>query len=179
MMQSSMASTQNPTNYHNLSFANGAKKVLRPPLAASWNLSLISGPIPQESTGGTGSSNQQMNAWPLDLTNITINKPSGTVRLDNDLRFKNNFTMTSSRLDFGSNGLFINTVATGNYIFANRSWRNLANLHYNQIPHTLTAVNATFQFEDRCQGGIRSVQLLGDSPGGGMQISYTDIPGSN
>jgi hypothetical protein len=73
----------------------------------------------------------------------------------------------------------VNTAGGGSLTYQGGKWLNLNRLIYNQIPATLTAVNATFPFEDLYQGGIRKVQLLGNSPGGNISVQFIEIPGSN
>jgi hypothetical protein len=73
----------------------------------------------------------------------------------------------------------VNTSGSGILEFRGGRWLNLHRLHYQNIPVVLNSTNATFPFEDSFQGGIRKIQLRGNSPGGNLSIRFIEIPGAN
>ncbi len=182
MIQSTMATSGNPKTYHNLFFQNAAGKVLNDSVFLTGDLTFINGGLIQD--GPTflrfqGNFDQQVINWEMNLNQIEVNKQGGTIFSNGDLRIKTNFMMKSGRINFGGKRLFINTTGTGNYSRTGGSWLNLSQLNFNQLPTLLTPTSATFPFEDVFQGGIRKIQLLGNSPRGNLLIKFTEIPGAN
>ncbi|MCH7397366.1 T9SS type A sorting domain-containing protein [Belliella sp. DSM 107340] len=182
MISSSFAPSDLPRSYHNLYFENAASKVLLDSIFVTGDIGRISGPEPTD--GPTfirfeGTGNQQVTNWEMNLSQIEINKPSNSLSLDNDLLVKDNFLMKNGQVNFNGFDLYLNTSGTGEYLYEGGEWLNLHNLSYNNIPSTFTPSNATFPFEDAYQGGVRRMRLIGNTPGGNLNIRFIEIPGAN
>lgn len=124
----------------------------------------------------TGSENQSIPA--LSLQDFTLNKSSGELNVDGNLQILRNLNLQDGSLDLAGNQLTINSSGGGGIHYLSGSWKNLSLLTYQNIPTTLNASNATFPFEDMGNGGMRKVQLLGNTAGGDLSIQFTEFVGA-
>ena len=182
LVRTTLAGSGNPKTYNNLLFENTSNKLLPDSVFLRGDFARLSGGDILE--GPTylsfeGAGIQQVVNWQMDLQQIEVNKPSGRVVLSSDLRAKTNFFMKQGQVDFNGFDLYVNTSGTGILDFMGGRWLNLQQLHYQSIPAILNSTNATFPFEDTYQGGIRKIQLRGNSPGGNLSIRFIEIPGAN
>lgn len=182
LIQTTFANLINPNRYHDLFFGNTAVKNLPDSIFLTGNIGKLSGPDPID--GPTflsfrGMGEQQIINWDMDLSQIEVDKPSGRIQAFNDISSKGNFFMSSGQIDFNGNDLYVNTEASGSYIYKNGTWRNIKNFHYQNLPANLDGDNSSFPFEDAYQGGVRRMRLTGNSPGGDLNIQYIEIPGSD
>ncbi len=182
MIQTVFPASELPINYHHLAFRGASVKNLENEIRISGNLiQEASGAIQDGPTrmvfNGTGL--QQMIGWTASISELEINKPSGSVLIDRDLNLGGSILMRSGQINFNGFDLFLNNFGTGELVYEGGSWLNLRNLHYLNLPTALTASNASFPFEDLYQGGIRMLQLTGDSPGGDLHIRYLETPGAD
>lgn len=182
LVRTTFATSGNPKTYNNILFENASNKLLTDSLFLNGDFArLTGGNIVEAPTflrfQGTGI--QQVIGFDLDLQQLEVNKPSGSLVFSSDVRTKTNFIMKNGQVDFTGFDLYVNTVGGGTLTYQGGKWLNLNQLFYNQIPAMLTAGNATFPFEDLYQGGIRKIQLLGNSPGGNISVRFIEIPGSN
>lgn len=125
-----------------------------------------------------GTGNQEIIGFVPSIRDLTLNKPAGTFLPNSDLTVVRNLTMTQGSMDLDGNNLSINTGLTGSLSYTGGSWKNVGLLTYYGIPSILDGTNATFPFEDTRNGGLRKVQLLGNSPGGNLSISFTEYEGA-
>ena len=168
--------------YANLYFEGEATKRFRERINLQGHLGLLSGMAPLDGPTHllmTGTGLQRVFGFSLQVSDLTVDKPAGRLALENDLRIGRNFTMLGGQMDFLGNELFFPVSGTGLYSYSGGSWLNLHRMHYLSLPLVLLAENATFPFEDLYQGGIRKVQLLGNSPGGSLMVRFMEIPGVN
>lgn len=182
MLRSTMATSGRFKTYQNLFFENAATKTLNDSIFLRGNFVYLNGGAVLDRPTFLrfeGAGAQQIINLEMDLHQIEVNKPSGTLLTNNNLRIKSNFLMKNGRVDFGGNRLFLNTSGNGFYTYQGGSWLNLSQLVYNQIPMGLNGSNAAFPFEDFYQGGIREVRLLGNSPGGNLSIRFLEFPGAD
>ncbi|TDQ13792.1 putative secreted protein (Por secretion system target) [Algoriphagus boseongensis] len=126
-----------------------------------------------------GSSNQEIKGFSLSIQDLTLSKTGGIFFPKNDLTITRSLTLTQGRIDFEGKNLIFNTSGLGNYSFTGGSWKNMGLLTLSNLPAVLTSSNSTFPFEDSKNGGIRKVQLLGNSPGGSLNISFTEFKGAD
>jgi hypothetical protein len=126
-----------------------------------------------------GAEDQLLRGSPMNLSALTVDKAGGTVHVAQNLVVARQFTLTQGSLDFHGNTLQLNTSGLGGYRYAKGTWRNLALLSYFGLPPLLDASNATFPFEDLKNGGLRSLQLLGPSAGGSLDIQFVEHAGAN
>jgi hypothetical protein len=184
-----------PKSYLSSSFADAAnpQAVRDVELQGSQNLTLpnqlfLFGSLQKSGTGNfvatsssltlLGANDQEIIGFPLVVRDLTLNKSGGIFYPNADLTIQRNLTLSQGRMDLEGNDLLINTGLTGGLSFSGGSWRNIGLFTYRGIPPTLTASNATFPFEDTQNGGIRKVQLLGNSSGGNLSISFTEYEGA-
>lgn len=125
-----------------------------------------------------GSGDQEIIGFPLVVRDLTLNKSGGTFFPNSNLSIQRNLTLTEGSIDFEGNELLINTGLSGTLSYTDGSWKNVGKLTYFGIPAILDGGNSTFPFEDIRNGGIRKVQLLGNSPGGNLSISFTEYKGA-
>lgn len=125
-----------------------------------------------------GSGDQEIIGFPLSVRDLNLNKPSGTFFPNSPLTILRNLTLTQGSMDLGGNNLAINTGLAGSLSYAGGSWKNVGQFSYHGLPASLTGTNATFPFEDSRNGGIRKVQLLGNSSGGTLNITLTEYTGA-
>jgi hypothetical protein len=126
-----------------------------------------------------GEEDQLLHGSPMHLGSLTVDKSSGTLHFQQDLVVERQFTLTQGALDFHGNDLQLNKSGLGGYRYSKGSWRNLGLLSYVGLPHLLDEYNATFPFEDLENGGLRSLQLLGTSPGGTLDLQFVEQKGAN
>ncbi|AFL83945.1 hypothetical protein Belba_1320 [Belliella baltica DSM 15883] len=182
LIQTTFANSGNPKHYHNLLFENAALKVLPDSIFLTGDIGRLTGPEPSDgptflSFQGTGE--QQIVNWDIDVSQIEVDKPTGRIFSNNDIRSKGNFFMTSGQIDFNGYDLYVNTIGSGAYFYSGGTWRNIQNFFYQNLPTSLDGKNSSFPFEDVYQDGIRRMRLTGNSPGGNLNIRYIEIPGSN
>lgn len=125
-----------------------------------------------------GTNDQEIFGFPLVVRDLTLNKSNGIFYPNETLTVQRNLTLTEGSMDLEGNELHINTGGTGELAFSAGSWRNVGLFTYFNIPGTLSGSNSTFPFEDTQNGGIRKVQLLGNSAGGNLSIQFTEYEGA-
>jgi hypothetical protein len=125
----------------------------------------------------TGSADQEVKNITLDLKEVEIDKPSGSLSFDGNLIVNDRFTMVDGLVDFRGNQLYIN----GDYGYASGTWENLSRLVYQNLPSALTPSNSTFPFVDAYLGGVRSIILSGtlSSVINDLNIAYHQLPAIN
>lgn len=180
LLRTTFATSGDLKTYNHLTFENPAAKLLPDSLFIQGNITVNSGPQPQD--GPTyirfqGGADQLLTGLNFDYSQADIDKTGGTLFPQQDMVIRNNLFMRSGNIDFDGFRLILNTSGTGTYFYQAGSWTNLSKLLYNQLPPILQASNASFPFWDSYQGGIRTLQLLGSSPGGNMEIEFTEISG--
>ena len=126
-----------------------------------------------------GEEDQLIRGSPMHLGSLTVDKPNGTINFAQDLVVARQFTLAQGVLDFHGNDLRLNTSGLGGYRYGKGSWRNLGLLSYLGLPPLLDIHNATFPFEDLENGGLRSLQLLGTSSGGTLDLEFVEQKGAN
>lgn len=125
-----------------------------------------------------GSADQKVTGFSLSPQDLTLDKSGGTLTLNENLNVLRNLNLDEGRIDFQGNSLFLNASSSGALNYEGGSFKNLASFNYLNIPGTFNAHNGTFPFEDRYQGGIRKVQLLGNTAGGNLTINFTEYDGA-
>lgn len=125
-----------------------------------------------------GASNQEIIGFSLSPRDLTLDKSGGTLTLNENLNVFRNLNLIEGRIDFKGKNLILNSSSTGALNYQGGSLKNLANFTYLNVPATFNALNGTFPFEDRYQGGVRKVQLLGNSAGGNLTINFTEYDGA-
>lgn len=125
-----------------------------------------------------GGSSQEIIGFPLVVRDLVLNKSGGNFFPNSNLTIQRNLTLTQGRMDLEGNNLLINTGLAGSLSYTGGTWRNLGQFNYFGIPVTLIGTNSTFPFEDTRNGGIRKVQLLGNSAGGNLNINFTEYEGA-
>lgn len=182
LVRTTFATSGNPKTYNNILFENPSNKLLPDSLFLNGDFARLTGGNVIENPTylrfqGTGI--QQVIGFDMDLNQLEVNKPSGSLLFYADVKSKTNFIMKNGQVDFSGFDLYVNTSGGGSLSYQGGKWLNLNHLYYNNIPSILTAENATFPFEDLYQGGIRKIQLLGNSPGGNISARFLEIPGRN
>lgn len=125
-----------------------------------------------------GASNQEIIGFSLSPRDLTLDKSGGTLTLNENLNVLRNLNLLQGRIDFKGKNLFLNSSSTGALNYQGGSLKNLANFTYLNVPGTFNALNGTFPFEDRYQGGVRKVQLLGNTAGGNLTVNFTEYDGA-
>ncbi|GAB3231020.1 T9SS type A sorting domain-containing protein [Algoriphagus aestuariicola] len=125
-----------------------------------------------------GSGDQEILGFLLVVRDLTLTKTGGNFFPNSDLTVQRDLTLTQGSMDLEGNNLSINTGLAGTFVYFDGSWKNVGQFHYYGIPATLNGANSTFPFQDTRNGGIRKVQLLGNSAGGNLQISFTEYSGA-
>lgn len=182
MIGTTFAGSQVPIEYHHLAFRGASEKNLQDEIRITGNLIQDgSGTIWDAPTKLTfnGTGIQQILGWTTTVREVEINKPSGNILLNGDFSIGASLHMRSGQLNFNGYDLIINSTGGGELTYEGGSWLNLRNFHYLNLPLVLNPSNASFPFEDLFQGGIRMVQLLGNSPGGNLLIRFHEIPGAD
>jgi hypothetical protein len=126
-----------------------------------------------------GEEDQLIRGSPMHLGSITIDKSSGTLHFAQDLVVARQFVLAQGAIDFQGNDLQLNRSGLGGYRYSKGSWRNLGLLSYLCLPTLLDVHNATFPFEDLENGGLRSLQLLGTSSEGALDLQFVEQKGAN
>ena len=126
-----------------------------------------------------GEEDQLLRGSPMHLGSLTVDKSGGTLHFQQDLVIERQFMLTQGALDFHGNDLQLNKSGLGGYHYSKGSWRNLGLLSYVGLPLLLDEYNATFPFEDLENGGLRSLQLFGTSPGGTLDLQFVEQKGAN
>ena len=126
-----------------------------------------------------GEESQSLRGSNFVLGSLTVNKLGGTVHFQQDLVLERQFTLLKGSLDFHGNTLQLNRSLQGGYHYSTGSWKNLGLLSYVGLPPLLDFQNATFPFEDVENGGIRSLQLIGPSSGGTLDLRFIEQKGAN
>ncbi|HLU88953.1 MAG TPA: T9SS type A sorting domain-containing protein [Cyclobacteriaceae bacterium] len=129
----------------------------------------------------TGTGDQEILHPSLQVGNLQITKPSGTLSVQGDLSVLGHFTLNQGSIDFMGNRFFVNVSEEGSYSYYGGSWRNLSLLRYLKLPPVLEASNSTFPFEDQFVGGVRSIYLSGNNPAdsAALDIIYHQVPDIN
>lgn len=182
LVRTTFATSGNPKTYNNILFENPSNKLLPDSLFLNGDFARLTGGNIIENPSYLrfqGSGIQQVVGFDVDINQLEVNKPSGSLLFYADVKSKTNFTMKNGQVDFSGFDLYVNTSGGGSLSYQGGKWLNLNHLYYNNIPSTLTAENATFPFEDLYQGGTRKIQLLGNSPGGNISARFLEIPGRN
>ncbi|WP_296701056.1 T9SS type A sorting domain-containing protein [Algoriphagus sp.] len=179
-LSSSYFGSGSPISFHDIEI-EGSQNLLMPP-----NLTLT-GNMEQKGSGSfqlsstelefAGADEQSISGFSMQIGDLNLNKTAGTVSFQGNLVVLNNLKMNSGTLNLLGNNFSINTSLTGELEYSGGSWININQFTYFGVPSTFDATNATFPFEDKYQGGIRKVQLLGSSSGGNLQISFTEYKG--
>ncbi|MFC3416739.1 T9SS type A sorting domain-containing protein [Algoriphagus hitonicola] len=184
-----------PKNFLSKSYADAStpQSVRNLVLEGNENLSLpnnltILGNLTQSGTGEIiaqfshlqflGGSDQLIENSSLETQELTLNKPSGELIVEEDLRVLETLNMLSGSLNLNGNELHLNETGGGELNYLGGSWKNASLYTYHNIPTSFDAVNGTFPFEDTKNGGIRKVQLLGNSAGGDLNIEFTEYEGA-
>ncbi|GMQ26513.1 hypothetical protein Aoki45_31950 [Algoriphagus sp. oki45] len=126
-----------------------------------------------------GSSSQEILGFSLTVRDLTLNKSGGVFHPNSDLTITRNLSLIQGVIDMEGNDLLINTSNSGVLSHSGGRWRNVGKMTYFGLPATLNSSNATFPFEDTQNGGLRKVQLLGNSPGGNISIRFTEYKGAD
>lgn len=175
-------SSGNPSTYHHLVFENPSNKILPVNFTVNGNINRSAESNMVNSNTRiliSGTENQQVVGWELNVDEVEINKPSGILNMHSDMRIRGNLTMINGQVNFNGFDLYLNTDNLGELLYQGGAWLNLHHLHYHHLPNLLTGLNASFPFGDTYQGGIRKIQMLGASPGGNLSIRKIEIPGAN
>ncbi|WP_161971823.1 T9SS type A sorting domain-containing protein [Algoriphagus kandeliae] len=125
-----------------------------------------------------GFGNQLLEGFPLEVENLTLNKPSGELITEEDISISNTFFIQNGSLNLNGNGLEVNSSGLGGISYTGGSWKNADFFRYLNTPTNLNATNGTFPFEDVKNGGLRLVQLLGNTDGGDLEIRFTEYEGA-
>ncbi len=180
-LSSSFADASNPVTVRDLELQSPYDLTLPPQLALLGNLEKSgSGNFITGNTELTlmGAGDQEILGFSLVVRDLTLNKSGGVFYPNSNLSIQRNLTLTQGSMDMGGNDLSINTGLTGSLNYSGGSWKNMGQLTYFGIPAVLTESNATFPFEDLGNGGLRKIQLLGNSPGGNLSITFTEYKGA-
>ncbi|MCR9015192.1 T9SS type A sorting domain-containing protein [Aquiflexum gelatinilyticum] len=182
LVRTTFATSGNPKTYNNILFENPSNKLLPDSLFLNGDFARLTGGNILENPSYLrfqGSGIQQVIGFDMDINQLEVNKPSGSLLFYADVKSKTNFIMKNGQVDFSGFDLYVNTSGGGSLSYQGGKWLNLNHLYYNNIPSILTTENATFPFEDLYQGGTRKIQLLGNSPGGNISARFLEIPGRN
>jgi hypothetical protein len=125
-----------------------------------------------------GSEDQEVIGFSLSPQDLTLDKSGGTLTLNENLNVLRNLNLIDGRIDFQGKNLALNSSLSGTLNYQGGSLKNLSSLTYLNVPVAFNALNGTFPFEDRYQGGIRKVQLLGNTAGGNLTINFTEYDGA-
>ncbi|NVJ85964.1 MAG: T9SS type A sorting domain-containing protein [Algoriphagus sp.] len=170
-----------PNSIHDLELQGSENLTLPPEL-------FITGDLIQSGSGEiiansshlhfVGTSDQRVEGFPLTTENLTLNKPTGEVITEENISISHTFFIQSGSLNLNGNGLEVNSSGLGGISYSGGSWKNVDVFTYLNTPTILTAINGTFPFEDVRNGGNRTVQLLGNTDGGNLEIRFTEYEGA-
>ncbi len=181
-LRTTFADAKNPESYHNILFENGAIKQLPAQLTLTGDLVRFNGGnvVSQNTTLALKNLGaNQIAGFNAEFLDVEMDKTAGSVQLSGDLRVRRNLVMKTGKFIFDDFDLYINTLGTGLLTYEGGEWLTLHRLFYNNLPAVLNPANATFPFEDRFQGGVRSLQLRGNSNGGNLRLQFIEIPGAD
>lgn len=125
-----------------------------------------------------GTGDQLLAGFDLQVENLTLNKPSGELITEEDILVSQTFFLQNGSLNLNGNGLEVNSSGSGGIAYTGGSWKNADYFLYRNTPASLNSTNGTFPFEDVKNGGLRLVQLLGNTDGGDLEISFTEYEGA-
>lgn len=125
-----------------------------------------------------GSEDQEVIGLSLSPQDLTLDKSGGTLKLNENLNVLRNLNLFEGQIDFQGKNLFLNASSSGALNYQGGSLKTLTSFNYLNAPSTFNALNGTFPFEDRYQGGVRKVQLLGNTAGGNLAINFTEYEGA-
>jgi hypothetical protein len=125
-----------------------------------------------------GSEDQEVIGFSLSPQDLTLDKSGGTLTLNENLNVLRNLNLIDGRIDFKGKNLVLNSSLSGTLNYQGGSLKNLSSLTYLNVPAAFNTLNGTFPFEDRYQGGVRKVQLLGNTTGGNLTINFTEYDGA-
>lgn len=125
-----------------------------------------------------GSEDQEVIGFSLSPQDLTLDKSGGTLTLNENLNVLRNLNLNDGKIDFKGKNLILNSSFSGTLNYQGGSLKNLSSFTYLNVPAAFNALNGTFPFEDRYQGGIRKVQLLGNTAGGNLTINFTEYDGA-
>jgi hypothetical protein len=125
-----------------------------------------------------GIDDQEVIGLSLSPQDLTLDKSGGTLSLNENLNVLRNLNLNEGRIDFKGKNLILNSSSSGALNYQGGSLKNLASFTYLNIPGAFNSLNGTFPFEDRYQGGVRKVQLLGSTAGGNLTINFTEYDGA-
>lgn len=185
-----------PKNFLGSTFSDAATvSIIRDlELQGSQNLSFppsltVFGSLTQSGTGSlllnstsltfAGSSRQEIQGFSLSVQDFTLSKTGNALFPQADMTVLRNLTLTQGTIDFEGFDLEVNTSLSGGYTYTGGRWRNLGKLTVNGLPASLNAANASFPYQDVENGGLRTLQILGNSPGGRLSIQFFEFEGAN
>ena len=125
-----------------------------------------------------GGVDQEVLGSNLILQNLSINKSDAEVSFSDDLIILSELELISGGMNLLGNDLSINLLNSGTLNYQGGYWRGINLFTYNFLPNTLDAQNGTFPFLDTFQGGIRKLQVRGNTPGGNLSITFTEFKGA-
>lgn len=171
-----------PIQFHDLEI-QGSRSVTLPAALS------VNGNISQTGTGAfnfantslqlNGSFNQSISGFAMDVKNLTVDKPAGIVTFQENLNVRSVLQMDGGGMDFQGKNLTINSAGSSELVYNDGFWKNVGLFTYKNTPSSLTTTNSTFPFFDVFQGGIRKVQLLGNSAGGNLAVKFTEYKGAD
>ncbi|MHA7131272.1 hypothetical protein [Algoriphagus namhaensis] len=178
----SFPSSVNPTQIHDLEIRSTQNLTIPSSLS-------VSGDLIQSSTGVlnfsgsdltfNGAANQSVIGFNLIVPNLTLDKTGGEVSYLGPVSVLSTLSLLGGGMNLNGNDLHINILGLGGVNYVNGYWRNLGELNYFNIPTTLNTTNFTLPFLDQFQGGVRKIQILGNSPGGNLQVRLTEYKGAD
>lgn len=125
-----------------------------------------------------GNGNQKVIGFSLSPRDFTLDKSGGALTLSENLNVLRNLNLNEGRIDFQEKSLILNSSSSGALNYQGGSLINLSSFTYLNVPSSFNALNGTFPFEDRYQGGIRKVQLLGNTAAGNLAINFLEYDGA-
>lgn len=126
-----------------------------------------------------GSSRQDIQGFSLLVQDLSLSKTDNALYTNSDVTVLQHLTLDQGIIDFGGNNLEVNTSLSGGYHYVSGRWKNLRKLTLNGLPATLNADNASFPFGDVENGGLRTLQILGNSPGGQLSVEFFEFEGAD
>ncbi|MDF2158944.1 T9SS type A sorting domain-containing protein [Algoriphagus sp. CAU 1675] len=126
-----------------------------------------------------GAGDQEILGFSLETQDLSLNKFNGELSSYEKLQVSRNLNLLNGSLDLNGNDLEINSSLTGGLNYTGGTWKNIDTFTYHGTPLVLNQTNATFPYEDTQNGGIRKVQLLGNSAGGSLEITFNETKGAD
>jgi hypothetical protein len=127
-----------PNQYHNLLFENNALKQLPDSVFVAGDIALLNGGSIAESPTYlrlNGDGMQQIINWNLNVAQVEVNKPTGSVLAFEDISIKRNLIMRDGQVDFNGFDLFVNTSGTGGLLYEGGQWLNLHQISLSKYAH--------------------------------------------